>query len=173
MDERCARSPAKTAAFAAVVFLAAALDLWTKSEVFARLGPPGGGRALEVVPGVLRFETALNPGIAWSLLSESHARWFIASLGLLALPVIAVYFLRARSPSWGFTLALAFIAGGTIGNLHDRLACGAVRDFIHFHAFEFPIFNVADSFVCVGAALFALIHWRHTSPPETPGAARA
>ena len=142
--------------FAAVVLLAAAFDLWSKSEAFTRIGPPDSGRAHDVIPRVLRFETAVNPGMAWSLFSGSDTRWIIASLSMVALPVILAAFFRTKSPTWIFTLALAFIAGGTIGNLYDRIAFGSVRDFIHFHSIQFPIFNAADSFICIGAALFAL-----------------
>jgi signal peptidase II len=159
--------------FAATVPLAAAFDLWSKSAAFSRLGPPGAGGRLEILPGILRFETALNTGIAWSLFSEHDARWVIASLAILALPLIVACFLRSRAPAWTFTLGLAFIAGGTIGNLHDRLAYGAVRDFIHFHAIRFPLFNAADSFICVGAALLMLDQLRHRSPAQAPGAAGA
>ncbi|KAF0244756.1 MAG: signal peptidase [Planctomycetota bacterium] len=150
------RAGLRRAVFVAVVVLTASLDLWSKSEAFARIGPPDTGRAREVVAGILRFETATNPGIAWSLLSDRNARWFIVCLSLVALTVIGAAFLRARSPGWPLTAALALIAGGTIGNLYDRIAFGAVRDFVHVTCIRFPIFNVADSLICIGAALFAI-----------------
>lgn len=159
----------RRAVFFCVIAVAAVLDLWSKSYAFERLGPPpsaGATRApakpprkVEVIPGVLRFETALNRGVAWGMLSEQRARWFIASLSIIALPLIIGFFARAKAPSWPFTLALAFIAGGTIGNLYDRVATGEVRDFIYVYCINFPVFNVADSFICVGATLFALEHF--------------
>ncbi|MEK7467968.1 MAG: signal peptidase II [Planctomycetota bacterium] len=172
-DDSADRSRRTRFAFAAVVLLSATLDLWSKSEAFSRLGPAAAGHPQEIVTGVLRFETALNPGIAWSLLSEKNARWVIASFSLSALPLIFGCFLRQKSPRWPTTLALAFIAGGTIGNLHDRIACGAVRDFIHFYCFNFPIFNLADAFICVGAAWFVLEQWRGPKPAHAPLPAKA
>ncbi|MEK7469444.1 MAG: signal peptidase II [Planctomycetota bacterium] len=148
----------RRAVFFAVVALAAILDLWSKSYAFEKLGPPGRGKHFDVMPG-LRWETAENKGVAWGMLSDRNARWFIASLSILALPLIVGSFLRAKAPTWPFTLALSFIAGGTIGNLYDRIATGAVRDFIFVHCINFPVFNVADSFICVGATLFALEHF--------------
>jgi signal peptidase II len=163
----------RRAVFFSVMAVAAFLDLWSKSYAFEKLGPPGRGRHIDVMPG-LRWETALNKGVAWGLLSENNARWFIAALSIIALPFIAGCFLRTKSPTWPFTLALSFIAGGTIGNLYDRIATGAVRDFIFVHCINFPIFNVADSFICVGATLFALEHFLvGEKPKEPPGAPTA
>jgi signal peptidase II len=148
----------RRAVFFVVVAVAAVLDLWSKTFAFAKLGPPGRGPAPVVIPGVLKWETALNKGVAWGLLSDQNARWFIASLSILALPLIVGSFLRSKSPTWPYLVALAFIAGGTIGNLYDRVATGLVRDFIYVYCINFPVFNVADSFICVGAVLFALEH---------------
>ena len=62
--------------------------------------------------------------------------------------------MRPRSPleKW----ALCFIAGGAIGNFIDRAAFGYVRDFILLEFIEFPVFNIADCFVCIGAGLYIL-----------------
>ncbi|MCE9581998.1 MAG: signal peptidase II [Planctomycetes bacterium] len=158
----------RRAVFFAVVALSAFLDLWSKSAAFRILGPPGRGPAPIVIPGVLKWETALNPGVAFSLLSQNKARWFIASLSLIALPLIVGFFLRAKSPTWPGLLALGFIAGGTIGNLYDRIQTGLVRDFIYVYCIDFPVFNVADSFICVGAALFALEHFFARDEDATP-----
>lgn len=149
----------RRAVFFAVMAVAAALDLWSKSWAFRTLGEPGRGPAPIVIPGVLKWETAYNKGVAWGMLSQHNARWFIAALSIIALPIIAGSFLRSKSPTWPFTVALSFIAGGTIGNLYDRIDTGAVRDFIYVYCINFPVFNVADSFICVGAALFALEHF--------------
>lgn len=157
----------RRAVFFSVVALAAVLDLWSKSYAFEKLGPPGRGHHVDVIPG-LRWETALNKGVAWGMLSENNARWFIAALSILALPLIIGCFIRAKSPTWPFTLALSFIAGGTIGNLYDRIDTGAVRDFIFVYCINFPVFNVADSFICVGATLFALEHFFTGEKPKPP-----
>lgn len=156
--------------FAGVVIAAAALDLWSKAAAFSSLGSPSPWAHREIVPRFLRFETAWNTGIAWSLFSESGSRWFIVAIGLVALPVIIGLFWRTKAPSWMFTLGMASIAGGTVGNIHDRIAYGAVRDFIRVTFIDFPIFNVADSFICVGAALCLL---DALLAPKSDGAAEA
>ncbi len=159
VETRGATKNTRRVVFFAVMALAAFLDLWSKSYAFRKLGEPGRGPAPIVIPGVLKWETAYNKGVAWGMLSQHNARWFIAALSIIALPVIAGSFLRAKSPTWPFTVALSFIAGGTVGNLYDRIDTGAVRDFIYVYCINFPVFNVADSFICVGAALFALEHF--------------
>lgn len=156
----------KRGAFALVAAAAAALDLWSKAAAFSRIGSPAPWAFHDVVPKILRFETAWNTGIAWSLFSEAGSRWFIVAVGLAALPVIVTCFWRSTAPSWLLTIGLASIAGGTIGNVHDRIAYGAVRDFIRVLFIDFPVFNVADSFICVGAALCVLDSLR-------PGAKKA
>ena len=55
-------------------------------------------------------------------------------------------------------IALAFVLGGAVGNLYDRVVHGYVVDFFHFHwaGYHFPAFNVADSFITVGAIMLLL-----------------
>jgi signal peptidase II len=48
------------------------------------------------------------------------------------------------------------IAGGAVGNMIDRLLRGYVTDFLYFSLIDFPVFNVADCYVCIGAAVLAL-----------------
>jgi signal peptidase II len=77
----------------------------------------------------------------------------------LALGVSAwiVRLLGRHSAERRFALALALVLGGALGNVVDRIAIGAVVDFLDFHAFgwHWPAFNVADSAITCGAALLA------------------
>jgi signal peptidase II len=100
-----------------------------------------------------------NTGAAFSFLAGAPGwqRWFFTGVGLIA-AVFIVWMLRKHGTQRVFSAALALILGGALGNVIDRVWHGHVVDFIQVHAFGwyFPSFNVADSAICVGAALLIL-----------------
>jgi lipoprotein signal peptidase len=101
----------------------------------------------------------VNHGALWGIGGgqKGAANGFFAGVSALAAVSILVWGLR-RGPAserW-LSAALGLILGGTIGNLYDRLVFGGVRDFLHFTYVEFPVFNIADSCLVVGACLLLL-----------------
>jgi signal peptidase II len=97
-----------------------------------------------------------NPGAAFSFLAQGSGwqRWFFTILGLAAcLYIIALLWKNQidKLLCW----ALSLILGGALGNVLDRLMYGAVVDFIdlHYANWHWPAFNIADSAICIGAAL--------------------
>lgn len=97
-----------------------------------------------------------NTGAAFGLFGGQALPLALISIGLF----IGLFFWRDQLRnlgSWG-NLALALIAGGAIGNLFDRLAYGYVIDFLDLRVW--PVFNLADSAVVVGAAVLILALWR-------------
>lgn len=106
---------------------------------------------------------AYNFGAAFSFLAEAGG-WQRIFFTLLACAIsgwISVMLWRhpeKRLQNW----ALALIMGGAIGNVIDRIAHGAVVDFLDFHAggLHWPTFNLADTGICMGAALLILDAWR-------------
>ncbi|WJF89616.1 signal peptidase II [Paraburkholderia bonniea] len=97
-----------------------------------------------------------NLGAAFSFLASAGGwqRWALTALGLGAALVI-IYMLQRHGTQRLFCTALAFILGGALGNVIDRLAYGHVIDFLDFHlnAWHFPAFNLADSAITLGAIL--------------------
>jgi signal peptidase II len=99
-----------------------------------------------------------NQGAAFGLLAEAGGwqRWFFLGLaGAIGIAILAwLRSLPARGQYW-LAIGLALILGGALGNLYDRLTLGTVVDFmlLHYRGFAWPAFNVADSAICVGAAL--------------------
>lgn len=119
----------------------------------------------ESVPITPFFNLVLvfNPGAAFSFLAD-HAgwqRWFFTAIAL-GISGWIVWQLRALQPHTWFSLGLALIMGGALGNLIDRLWLGMVIDFIDLHVagWHWPAFNIADSAVCVGAVLYVLCQGR-------------
>ena len=142
------------------------LDQLTKLIVLQLLAP---GTGVSVVDGLFSLTLAMNPGLAFGMLSTTPVawRWLVAVLSMGALVVLAVVGVRLL-PAGGLAtrLAMGLIFGGAIGNLIDRARFGAVVDFLDFYwrDHHWPAFNVADSAISVGVALLAL---RILSPPAT------
>ena len=97
------------------------------------------------------------------------ANSFFAVVSVMAAIAIVVWGTRRHTArEKGLMAALGLILGGTVGNLYDRVVFGGVRDFLYFYKIEWPVFNVADCCLVVGAALL-LIQAVFVSPaPETP-----
>ena len=107
-----------------------------------------------------------NEGAAFSFLAQAGGwqRWFFVGLGVVAVGFMA-YMLKQHGGQRMFSLALALIMGGAIGNVVDRLIHGYVVDFLDFHwrfldpvfhGGHFPSFNIADCAISVGAVLLIL-----------------
>jgi len=107
-----------------------------------------------------------NTGAAFSFLADASGwqRWFFVGLGLVA-TVAIVWMLKSHGGQRLFSLALALILGGALGNVIDRLLHGHVIDFLQFHwdwlapmfhGGYFPSFNIADSAITVGAVLLII-----------------
>jgi signal peptidase II len=131
------------------------LDQWSKQLIEAHLPHHA---SHEVIPGLLSITHVRNTGVAFGLFAsrggEAHT-WLLSGLGALALAVVGIYFWRTGVRHRMLLTALALVLGGAVGNLQDRLAAGAVTDFIDFYVgtYHWHTFNVADSAITVGLCL--------------------
>jgi len=106
------------------------------------------------IPSLQRFFAITyitNTGVAFGLFPDSSILFIIIAVVVIA--IIFVYHRQLAEQQWLLRISLGLQLGGAIGNLLDRLTRGYVVDFIHFKFW--PVFNVADSCVVVGAALMA------------------
>ncbi len=98
-----------------------------------------------------------NYGAAFSFLSDAGGwqRWFFTILAVVISSVIAVWMSRLPRQQIKLGLALSLVFAGAIGNLIDRSIYGYVIDFFHlyYQTWHYPAFNIADSAICIGAAL--------------------
>lgn len=113
-----------------------------------------------LIPGFMNWYLAFNDGAAFSFLS-SQGGWQILFFTVLAILIslfLLFWLLRSEWLNTPSQLAISFIMGGALGNVLDRIHSGHVIDFIqiHYQHYYWPTFNVADSFVCVGAAILIL-----------------
>ncbi len=112
------------------------------------------GEVKEIIPHILSFTYVRNEGAAFGILQG--ARVFFIVLTIVVLLLAIYYVLKMRPTSRLEKWALSFIAGGAVGNFIDRAWLGFVRDFIMLEFIDFPVFNIADCFVCIGAGLYIL-----------------
>ena len=110
---------------------------------------------LEILP-FLDFVYVWNYGISFGLFKQYYQYSNYVLLFLNSFIVIYLINMLIKSESKLSIYGLNLIIGGAIGNLIDRIIRGAVFDFIYFNhqEFAFPAFNIADSFISIGAVLF-------------------
>lgn len=112
------------------------------------------GEVKNIIPRLLSFTYIRNRGAAFGILQGE--RVFLMILTLVIFLFAIYYIVKMRPQSAAEKWALSFIAGGAVGNFIDRALLGYVRDFILLEFIDFPVFNIADCFVCIGAALYIL-----------------
>lgn len=113
--------------------------------------PPEG---IPLIPGVVRLRYAENTGAAFSMLS-GHP-WLLGVLSLLIIAGAFLFLRKKNIPVLAMT-GLMMMLGGAAGNMIDRFVHGFVPDMIEVLFVDFAIFNVADTFLCVGCGL-VIIH---------------
>lgn len=137
-----------------IIILGIAADYLSKRWVLANLAQ---GRVIDLIPGYLDFTYVENRGAAFGIFQGQ-----IRILGFISLimgTAILIYLLTRKKEHPLMKVALSFIVAGAYGNAYDRFFYDFVVDFIHFHirdVWHFAVFNVADMFVVVGAALMII-----------------
>jgi signal peptidase II len=129
------------------------------------------GEALAVTP-FFNLVLAHNTGAAFSFLHDAGGmqRWLFSAIAIIA-SVWIVWLLRKHQSQKLFSFALAFILGGALGNLIDRIAYGYVVDFLDFYwgEYHFAAFNLADSAITCGAALLIMDGFKGKGHGNTAG----
>ena len=139
---------------AAVIVL---LDQWTKSLVRTNI-PLGGSwlpESLEWLSPYARIVHWYNTGAAFGLFKDGSMVFTV--LAFIVIGLILYYYPQVEGADWSLRIAMSMQLGGAIGNLTDRLTIGHVTDFISVGTF--PVFNVADASISVGAAVLFLGIW--------------
>lgn len=134
------------------------LDRWSKRVVASHIALYD---KIQVIPGFFRLTHTENTGAAFSLFADSPSHWKTALLiafSLAAMVIVSILLWKQARPLTTTSIALSLILGGAVGNLWDRLARGRVVDFLLFYVkqYQWPVFNLADSAIVVGAALLVL-----------------
>jgi signal peptidase II len=124
------------------------------------------GDNIPVIPNVFYITSLRNTGAAWSILEGKMLFFYIVSLVVLGIVIYYMQKIGRFRPLLGTSLGL--ILGGTLGNFLDRLIHGKVVDFIHVYlgTYSYPIFNIADSALCIGAILLLIYSLKDSKKGE-------
>lgn len=124
------------------------LDLTLKDYLYKLVVEQNGGN-MTVIEGFFDLTYSENTGMGFGMGSDSTLG--ITIMTFIIVVVVICYLLVFRKDKPYIRIPLIMVAAGGIGNLVDRLAFGYVRDFFEFTFMNFAIFNVADSFITIGA----------------------
>ncbi len=113
-----------------------------------------GEGTVDVIPYLFNIVYVENRGAAWGMFSEQ--RWVFILVSSVAIIALLAFLFIERPKNKLLLWSLFLILAGGVGNMIDRILLGYVVDFIEFAFMDFPVFNIADSCVCIGAALLIL-----------------
>jgi len=166
-----------------------ALDQATKAWILQRFPNYPPHEYIEVVPGFFNLVRVHNTGMAFGMLNgHPYANWIFGAIGVVAIGALAILWRKGAFPDRLSRVAASLLISGILGNLTDRILPGRgyVVDFLDFQppfyerlvpssGGHFPSFNVADSCICIAAALLVISAFRpvkadEKEPSTDPGA---
>ncbi len=114
------------------------------------------GETIPVIKNFLHFTLVHNTGIAFGLFKDQGVVFIIIPIIAIILLIFNIYYYRQNDEALSrpYILAFSLILAGAVGNLYDRIVYGHVIDFVDFRVF--PVFNVADSAITIGAVVIAI-----------------
>lgn len=133
----------------AVILIAA--DQITKYFTLTALKPLG---SIEILKGILNFTYVENRGAAFGIFQ--NARWMFITVTLITIIAIIGYIIKSGTKDKTLLLSLSLILSGGIGNMIDRIFRGFVVDMIEVTFIDYPVFNLADCCVVIGAIILAI-----------------
>ncbi len=118
------------------------------------------GNSIDIIKNFLRISYVKNTGAAFSILDGNTL--FVTIIGIVIIIMIIWYLYKNKVNKMIDKIGYSLILGGSIGNLFDRVCYGYVRDFIDIQIgeYNYPIFNLADSFIVIGVILLFISAWR-------------
>ena len=142
----------------ALVLAVAGVDRWVKLVIQARLPQ---GVVIPVIPGFFNLTHIENPGAAFGLFANLPPGVRLPLLIGVSLTALGFLFYLYCQAEWQAPLprlGLAFVGGGALGNLYERVVVGVVVDYLDVYAgrYHWPAFNVADAAITLGTGLLVL-----------------
>ncbi len=159
--------------FFTLILLVVTVDQLTKKLAIRVLRDAA--QSITIIPDFLSLTYTENKGVAFGM-EFAPAGMLLLLTGLITI-IVLVYVILSKNRTTLFLVPFALIVGGGIGNMIDRVILGRVVDFIYFDLYHgkifgtylslWPIFNVADSAISIGACMLILFHNR-IFPEDNP-----
>lgn len=136
-----------------IIIIGIVIDLVSKSIVASKMNLYD---SIEIIPHFFHLTYYHNEGAAWGVLQGQQSLFMIITI--VALAIMLIYYKSTDGKDRLSQLGIVLMVSGTLGNFYDRICFGYVRDFLDFYIFgyDFPIFNIADSLLCIGVGLLVL-----------------
>ncbi len=145
------RKPLEYIIYALIVAAGIVIDQITKIIATNHLKPI---KTFPIIEDVLHFTYVENRGAAFGMLADSRYVFLITSTVMII--ALSVYLIMGMAQNYLYSTSVCLIISGGIGNMIDRTMLGYVVDFVDFRLINFAVFNMADTFVCVGAGILIL-----------------
>lgn len=113
-------------------------------------------QTIPLIENVFHLTYIENRGAAFSMFAQFDSRWIFVTLAVVISIAIAVAIYKGWVQNGLGHWSLVLVGAGALGNAIDRILHGFVVDLFDFRLIHFPVFNVADIFICVGALLFII-----------------
>ena len=159
--------------FFTLILLVVTVDQLTKKLAIRVLRDAA--QSITIIPDLLSLTYTENKGVAFGM-EFAPAGMLLLLTGVITI-IVLVYVILSKNRTTLFLVPFALIVGGGIGNMIDRVILGRVVDFIYFDLYHgkivgtyislWPIFNVADSAISIGACMLILFHNR-IFPEDNP-----
>ncbi len=108
--------------------------------------------SIPIIPNVFNLTFATNTGVAFGFFQDANA-FFIIVNSIIVIGIV-IYSIKVKPTNTIEAIARPLVIGGAVGNIIDRVIYGYVIDFLHFSLIDFPVFNIADSCICIGMVLY-------------------
>ncbi len=135
------------------VLLMIAADQLVKYWAFTSLQAQ---HTIPLIENVFHLTYVENRGAAFSLFAQFDSRWIFVALAVIITVAIFVVLQKRYIQTTLGRWSLMLVAAGALGNAIDRVIHGFVVDMFDFRLIHFPVFNVADIFICIGGVLFVI-----------------
>ena len=119
-----------------------------------------GNSAFPIFKGIFELTYVENTGVAFGIFANKQYGPILLSIltGIIFLLILYFWYKLPLTKKYDtIRFVLLFLIAGALGNLIDRVRLGYVIDMLHFYWFEFPVFNLADTFVVTGSLVLILL----------------